>query len=139
MTLANFIIPMPHHSFFSNILEWTWHYAFVGFFKALWQLIKSMMTAKGLIAFGISFLLFVGWAWVFVIYGLIVGNYWLVGIGTSIITFWTLPLTPMWTLIISFAYFLQVIVFRDKKALTKKELLACFTQQKIKFEYVYLY
>lgn len=85
------------------------------FLKWLWELIKSFNTPKGLISLLISFILFCGWALVFILIGILFKNAWFFSIGSAVITFWSLPLTPMWPTIIAFAMFLRKFIFKDKK------------------------
>lgn len=85
------------------------------FLKWLWELIKSFNTPKGLISLLISFILFCGWALVFIGLGIAFKNAKLIAIGSSVIVFWSAPLTPMWGTIIAFAMFLRKFIFKDKK------------------------
>lgn len=96
------------------------------FFKGLWRLIKSMGTIKGLISLFLSFMIYVGWAIVLLIIGIIIGDAWLISVGTGTILFWAGPFTPMWMLIIGTAIFIQRFILRDKKAISKKEIFSAF-------------
>ena len=87
------------------------------FFKGLLRLIKSMGSIKGLISLFISFMIYVGWAIVLLIIGIIIGDAWLISVGTGTILFWAGPFTPMWMLIIGTAIFIQRFILRDKKAI----------------------
>lgn len=96
------------------------------FFKGLLRLIKSMGSIKGLISLFISFMIYVGWAIVLLIIGIIIGDAWLISVGTGTILFWAGPFTPMWMLIIGTAIFIQRFILRDKKAISKKEIFSAF-------------
>lgn len=96
------------------------------FFKGLLRLIKSMGSIKGLISLFISFMIYVGWAIALLIVGIIIGDAWLISVGTGTILFWAGPFTPMWMLIIGTAIFIQRFILRDKKVLSKKEIFSAF-------------
>ena len=71
-------------------------------------------------------MIYVGWAIVLLIIGIIIGDAWLISVGTGTILFWAGPFTPMWMLIIGTAIFIQRFILRDKKALSKKEIFSAF-------------
>lgn len=85
------------------------------FFKWLWELIKSFNTPKGLISLTISFMIFCGWALVLIGLGLAYKNAKLIAIGSAVITFWSLPLTPMWPIIIAVAVFIRKFILRESE------------------------
>ena len=94
----------------------------LGFFKALWEIIKKFNTFKGRISLILSIMIVVGWAVAFVVIGFIFKNTWYFGVGSSVILFWYAPMTPMWGLIIVLALIIQKIVLFDKKAPTWNEI-----------------
>ena len=96
---------------------------FVKFVKFVIRLIKSFKSTKGIISLIISFVIFVGWALIFLLIGILTNNPWYIGIGTTVVVFWAAPLTPMWVLIIGFALFLQRVVFGEKAIKTKEEIV----------------
>lgn len=81
----------------------------------LWGVIKSFGSVKGILSLFISFMVFYGWALVFIVIGIISGNAWFYGTGTAVIVFWAGPFTPFFPIMIAFASVLRLKVFRDKK------------------------
>lgn len=87
----------------------------VKFFKVVWAVIKSMNTFRGYLALFIAYLIYHGWAVFFVFFGSIVGNAWMIGIGTAVILFWFGPGTPVIPLIIVTALFIKKYILFDRK------------------------
>lgn len=85
------------------------------FFLTVWEVIKEMRTVRGILALLISYIIYHGWAVFFVAFGTIVGNAWMIGIGTAVILFWFGPGTPVIPLIIVTALFIQRYLLFDKK------------------------
>lgn len=85
------------------------------FFKWLWELIKSFNTPKGLISLFISFMIFCGWALVFVGIGIATSNAKLITIGTAVIVFWSAPFTPMWPIIVAVAVFIRKFILKERE------------------------
>ena len=79
----------------------------------VWEVVKSMRSIRGLISLFISYMLYHGWAVIFFLFGLIVSNGWLIGIGTAVILFWFGPGTPLIPLILITAMFFQRYVLLD--------------------------
>lgn len=96
----------------------------LGFFKALWEIIKKFNTFKGRISLILSIMIVVGWAVAFVVIGFISKDARMIGIGSAVIGFWATPgpQSPMWGLIIVLALIIQKIVLFDKKAPTWNEI-----------------
>ncbi len=92
---------------------------FVRFWKVfcltVWAIIKEMRTVRGLFALIISYIIYHGWAVFFVAFGTIIGNAWMIGIGTAVMLFWFGPGTPVIPLIIVTALFIQRYILFDKK------------------------
>ena len=88
---------------------------FKRFFRWLWELIKSFNTTKGLISLFISFMIFCGWALVFIGLGIGFRNTKLIAIGSAVIVFWSAPLTPMWPTIIAVAVFIRKFILKEKE------------------------
>lgn len=90
----------------------------VRLYKRFWTwlkgLIRSFNTVRGLISLFISFMIFCGWALVFIGLGIAFKNAKLVAIGSSVIMFWSAPLTPMWGTIILVAVFIRKKILKDK-------------------------
>jgi len=94
----------------------------ITFFKLVWDVIKSMNTLRGYIALFISFMIFDGWALLFIVFGSIAGNAWMIGIGTTVMLFWVGPGTPVIPLIIITALFIRrYILFEKKEHVNLKE------------------
>ena len=83
------------------------------FFIMIWEVIKTMKTFRGLISLLISYMIFHGWALLFFIVGTIIGNAWLIGVGTLVMLFWFGPGTPVIPLILITALLIQRYVFFD--------------------------
>lgn len=81
------------------------------FFVLIWDVIKSMKTIRGMIALFLSYMIFQGWAVLF----LLLGNTWMKGIGAMVIAFWFGPGTPTIPLIFMTALFIQRYIFMDKE------------------------
>lgn len=96
----------------------------IAFFKALWRLVKSMKTAKGLLALTISFAFWFGASMLVFSITLQTSNL-LVLIPSSIL-FWNTPLTPFMLFVIGTAVFIQKIILRDNKAMSKEEIINNF-------------
>ncbi len=88
------------------------------FFLTVWAIIKEMRTVRGIIALLISYMIYHGWAVFFVVFGTIVGNAWMVGVGTAVILFWFGPGTPVIPLTIITALAIQRFILFDKKNMT---------------------
>ena len=98
------------------------------FFILVWDVIKTMKTLRGLIALGISYMLFQGWAILFILFG----NAYLKGVGALVLAFWFGPGTPTIPLILVAALLIQRYILLDSsnhmrlkekwKQLSKKDL-----------------
>lgn len=84
------------------------------FFLMIWEIIKSMKTFRGLIALGISYMIFHGWAVLLLLAGTILSNPLWIAIGTSVILFWFGPGTPIIPLIIVVAFAIKRYLLLDK-------------------------
>ncbi|HAX02999.1 MAG: hypothetical protein A2Y45_06160 [Tenericutes bacterium GWC2_34_14] len=73
-----------------------------------------MKSLRGLIALFVSYLIFHGWAVIFLVVGTLVGNAFMIGIGTAVILFWFGPGTPVIPLIIITALFIRRYVLFEK-------------------------
>ncbi|MFA6800475.1 MAG: hypothetical protein WCR19_00045 [Acholeplasmataceae bacterium] len=62
----------------------------------------------------ISYMLFHGWAVLFIIFGTLASNLWMIGIGTTVVLFWFGPGTPVIPLIIVTALLIQRYILFDK-------------------------
>lgn len=80
----------------------------------VWEIIKSMKSLRGLISLFIAYMIFHGWALIFLIIGLLSGNGWFLAIGTAVVLFWFGPGTPVIPLIIVTALIIQRYVLMDK-------------------------
>lgn len=89
------------------------------FFIMVWEVIKTMKTLRGLISLFISYMIFHGWALLFFIIGTVVGNAWLIGVGTFVLLFWFGPGTPTIPLILITAMLIQRYIFFDSTNQTK--------------------
>ncbi|MBN2268835.1 MAG: hypothetical protein JXC35_05340 [Acholeplasmataceae bacterium] len=69
-----------------------------------------MKSIRGLISLFISYMIFQGWAVLFVIFG----NAWMKGIGAAVITFWFGPGTPTIPIILIVALFIQRYLLLDR-------------------------
>lgn len=81
----------------------------IHFFMIVWEVIKSMKSIRGLISLFISYMIFQGWAVLFLIFG----NAWMKGIGAGVITFWFGPGTPTIPIILIVALFIQRYLLLD--------------------------
>lgn len=80
----------------------------------VWEIIKSMKTIRGLFALFISYMLFHGWAVIFLLLGTMTNNPLWIAVGTSVIVFWFGPGTPVIPLIIVSAFFIKRYVLLDR-------------------------
>jgi hypothetical protein len=99
------------------------------FWIGIWALIRSFKSWQGLVSFFLSFAILAGWAYVFLGLGIITGNAWLISVGTTVVTFWWMPVTPGIPFTIGVAILIQRFVFHDKTALTKQQILAKFEKR----------
>lgn len=81
----------------------------IHFFIIVWEIIRSMKSIRGMISLFISYMIFQGWAVLFLIFG----NAWMKGIGAAVITFWFGPGTPTIPIILIVALCIQRYVFFD--------------------------
>lgn len=93
---------------------WRW---FVNFWKGIWAIVKSMGSWKGVTSLIIVWLILSGSGVALI--GVILQNAWLIGVGTSIYTFWLLPLTPMIPINIALAMVVQRFIFQDRNVSIK--------------------
>lgn len=93
---------------------WRW---FVNFWKGIWAIVKSMGSWKGVVSLILVWLIISGSGVALV--GFILQNAWLIGVGTSIYTFWLLPLTPMIPINIALAMAVQRFIFQDRNVSIK--------------------
>lgn len=68
---------------------------------------------RGLISLFIAYMIFHGWALIFFFTGLLIGNAWLIGVGSAVMLFWFGPGTPVIPLIIVTALFIQRYILMD--------------------------
>ena len=94
---------------------------FINFWKKIYEMIIEMKTLRGILALFISYMIYQGWAVVFVILGFIFQNAWLSSVGGVVIAIWVGPGTPLIPLVIATAYFIQRYILRDKSRNIKKE------------------
>lgn len=87
---------------------------FVKLFILIWETIKTMKTKRGILSLFLSFMIFVGWAYVFIVIGTISSNATLVAIGTTVALFWIGPFTPLFPIIILCAFLFQRYIFHDR-------------------------
>lgn len=80
----------------------------------IWEIIKSMKSVRGLIALFISYMMFHGWAVIFLIIGSLSSNGYFIGLGTAVILFWFGPGTPLIPLIIITALFIRRYLLFEK-------------------------
>lgn len=100
--------------------------AITNFLKAVWTIIKSVGSIRGVLALFISFMIFQGWAYVFIVLGAISGNAWLLSVGTTVTLFWLGPFTPLIPIVLGVTVFIQKYILLDKKAISKEEILKSF-------------
>ncbi|MDO9629331.1 MAG: hypothetical protein Q7I99_05460 [Acholeplasmataceae bacterium] len=74
-----------------------------------------MKSLRGLISLMISYMIFHGWAMLFLVMGIISGNGWLIGVGSAVVLFWFGPGTPVIPLVLITALFIQRYILLDKK------------------------
>lgn len=86
----------------------------INFFKVVWAVIRSMNSVRGYISLFISYMLYQGWAVLFIILGSLFSHPWLLGIGTTVVLFWVGPGTPVIPLIIVTALFIKRYILFDK-------------------------
>jgi D-alanyl-lipoteichoic acid acyltransferase DltB (MBOAT superfamily) len=84
------------------------------FFLMVWEIIKSMKSLRGLIALFMSYMIFHGWAVLFLVFGTFAGNAFIISIGTAVILFWFGPGTPVIPLIIITALFIRRYILFEK-------------------------
>ena len=87
---------------------------FINLFILIWRTILTMKTVRGILALFLSFMLFVGWAYVFIIIGIILLSPALTAIGTTVALFWFGPFTPLIPITVLTAFFIQRYIFRDR-------------------------
>ena len=73
-----------------------------------------MKSIRGLIALFISYMIFHGWAVIFLVIGTLSGNAYLIGLGSAVILFWFGPGTPVIPLIIITALFIRRYILLEK-------------------------
>ena len=83
------------------------------FFIMIWEVIKSMKTLRGLISLFISYMIFHGWAVLFLMIGLLLGNVWFTAVGTAVVLFWFGPGTPFFPLTLITALLIQRYLLLD--------------------------
>lgn len=108
---------------------------FINLFKLIWETIKTMKTARGILALFLSFMLFAGWAYVFMLIGFLTKNYSISGIGSAVVLFWLGPFTPLIPIVILVAFLIQRYILRDRsndEAL--KQAIANFKERGFKSE-----
>ena len=84
------------------------------FFIMIWEVIKSMKTLRGLISLFISYMIFHGWAVLFLWIGLISNNIWFTAVGTTVVLFWFGPGTPFFPLTLITALLIQRYILLDQ-------------------------
>ncbi len=95
------------------IIKWIIRF-FINLFKLIWETIKTMKTWRGVLSLFISFMIFAGWAYVFIGVGIIVKNPSLVAIGSAVALFWIGPFTPLIPIVLIVAFLIQRYIFRDR-------------------------
>jgi hypothetical protein len=100
------------------------------FWLGIWAIIKSFKSWQGLVSFGLATLLTGGWAYILLGLGGILGNAWMISVGTAGVTFWWLPVTPGIPLTVGLAVVIQRFIFKDKTALTKEQILNKFEMKR---------
>ena len=83
------------------------------FFIMVFEIVKSMRSIRGLISLCIAYMLYHGWAVLFLLIGILSSNAWLIGAGTAVILFWFGPGTPLIPLILITAMFIQRYILLD--------------------------
>ena len=84
------------------------------FFLMVWEIFKSMKSLRGILALFISYMIFHGWAVIFLVIGTLTGNGYLIGLGSAVILFWFGPGTPVIPLIIITALFIRRYLLFEK-------------------------
>lgn len=82
------------------------------FFKAIWLVLKSMGSWKGIISLILVWVALSG-SGLFAL-GFILRNIWLKGVGLTVMAFWMGPFTPLIPITIGLAMLIQRYVFFDK-------------------------
>ena len=82
--------------------------------KDIWYVIKGMLSLRGLLALFISFMIYQGWAYVFIILGPFMHSAWMITTGTAVILAWFGPGTPAIPLIVITALLIQRFIFRER-------------------------
>lgn len=85
------------------------------FFLMVWEIIKSMRSIRGLLSLLMSYMIFHGWAVLFLGIGIVSSNGWLIGLGSAVILFWFGPGTPVIPLILITALFIQRYILMDQR------------------------
>lgn len=80
----------------------------------VWDLIKTMKTWRGILALFISFMVFCGWAYVFIFLGTILKIHWMSYSGGLVAAFWAGPFTPLIPIVLVVALLIQRYVFFDR-------------------------
>ena len=99
-----------------KFFKWLWG-IFKNTFILVGNILKSMWTFRGVIALLISFSIWVGWAIVFVIIGIIHKVPKLYITGTGVMTFYSGPF-PMWVFITGTGWVVQKFILFDPEAMT---------------------
>lgn len=77
------------------------------------EIVKSMRSIRGLISLLIAYMLYHGWAVLFLLFGILSSHAWFIGLGTAVILFWFGPGTPLIPLILITAMFIQRYILLD--------------------------
>lgn len=88
--------------------------ALVILLKDIWYVIKGMLSLRGLLSLFISFMIYQGWAYVFIILGPFIHSAWMTATGTAVILAWFGPGTPAIPLIVITALLIQRFIFRER-------------------------
>jgi len=84
------------------------------FFMMIWDILKTMKSFKGIMALFISYMIFHGWAVLFVLIGTITNQPWFTVIGSAVILFWLGPGTPAIPIILLVAFMIKRYLFFEK-------------------------
>lgn len=87
---------------------------FVTLFKDVWYVIRGMFSWRGLLALFISFMVYEGWAFLFIVFGTIIPNVWMTTVGTAVVLMWVGPGTPLIPIIVITALGIQRFIFRER-------------------------
>lgn len=87
---------------------------FINLFKLIIETIITMKTWRGLLSLFLSFMIFAGWAYVFIGIGMIFNSPYLVAVGTAVALFWIGPFTPLIPIVIIVAFLIQRHILRDR-------------------------